>query len=81
MNQEVLRDIKRSQNFEDTEEFTKQRIQEMCDRKKNICGSGNLFFIYKGSYCYLTLSIKSSCLLCKSLPSLERVSIANSMFF
>ena len=32
--QEVLRDV--SKNFEDTEEFIKQRIQEICDRKNNI---------------------------------------------
>ena len=29
--QEVLRDV--SKNFEDTEEFIKQRIQEICNRK------------------------------------------------
>ena len=34
----VLGDV--SQNFEGTEEFIKQRIQEICDRK-NICGRGN----------------------------------------
>ena len=38
---EVLRDV--YQNFEGTEEFLKQRMQEICDRK-NICGRGNTFF-------------------------------------
>ena len=42
--QEVLRDV--SQNFEGAEESIKQRIQEICDRKKNICGRGNLFCLY-----------------------------------
>ena len=39
--QEVLRDV--SKNFEAAEAFRKHRIQEIPNRKKNICGRGNLW--------------------------------------
>ena len=42
--QEVLRDI--SQNFEGTEEFIKERIQEICDRKKKSEEEVIYFFKY-----------------------------------
>ena len=41
--QEVLREV--SQNFEGVEEFIKQRIQEICDRKK-ISVEEVIYFVY-----------------------------------
>ena len=46
--QEVLRDI--SQNFEGTEEFIKERIQEICDRKKISEEEVIYFFKYVKAY-------------------------------
>ena len=43
--QEVLRDV--SRNFKETEEFAKHRIQEIPNRKKHICGRGNLWKMLK----------------------------------
>ena len=73
--QEVLRDV--SQNLEGTEEFIKQEIKEICDRKKISVEEVIYFLCMQRLAC---VAIKLPLTLKIVLQSLKRVSIENILY-